>query len=67
MPSKKVGIINQIILLDLDTDLTDKIVKVILDHKFGYDECHNCHGSGISRSTDRLCTACKGTGEVSID
>ncbi len=64
MASKKVGIVNQIICLDIDEqELTDRLVKVVMDYQFAVDECENCLGSGISRATDRLCTACQGTGE----
>lgn len=68
MASKKVSIINQIICIDIDDqELTNLLVKTVMDYKFAVDECDNCLGSGISRATDRLCTACQGTGEKPTD
>lgn len=64
MRSKKADAINQIILLGLPSELSEKLVQVVQDHTFAVEVCDNCKGSGISIYTDRLCTKCKGTGEI---
>jgi DnaJ-class molecular chaperone len=64
--SKKADAINKIVLLDLPKDLTQQLVSVVQGYTFPIEECDNCLGSGLSLVTDRLCTKCNGTGEMSV-
>lgn len=62
--SKASSVIHLLSRMDLPSDLYHTLVQAVRDYPWDNVEnvCFNCQGSGTSRYSLRLCTACNGTG-----